>query len=148
MRKLHELTGDEFFDVIGVLSPILPVLSDLEIVQAQIGSYNETIAEARQAIAFESAKKKPDTKEILRAKRVIDAETASVFTRDIAKLVPLIAIQHRDVAYGLLAIIDQVPVSEVKRYPGAKIMTQLIAVFRDTDFGSFLSYAEPLKPIA
>ena len=143
MRKLHELAGDEFFDVIGVLSPILPVIGDLEIVQAQIGSTNEKITEARDIMAFENMKKSPDRKAIRKAKSAINAETAAIFARDVSKIVPLIVTKHRDIAYSLLSIIDEASVADVKKYVGPKIMSKLFQMFKDTDFRSFLSYAEP-----
>jgi len=143
MRKLHELTGDEFFDVIGILSPILPVLSELEIIKAQIGGVNQTIADAQETIAIEQRKKAPDRKVIRKMRSIIEGETATVFARDVSKIVPLIATQHRDIAYSLLSIVDEVPTSEVKKYVGPKIMSKLFSVFKETDFRSFLSYAEP-----
>ena len=143
MRKLNEVQGDEFFDLIYAMSPIIPIIGDMEVFQAQFGSMTEKTAEAQAMIVAEKSKKTPSIKVVTEATRIIQAEMASMFVRDIAKVVPVLAKNHRDAVYEVLSLVDQVPISDVKKYPGPKLLSELYQLFRDTDFKSFLSYAEP-----
>lgn len=157
MKKISELTGDEFFDVICALSPILSVIADMEVVQAQLFSnYNPEISKARATVALNNVliKKggKPEkieqyNKEIIAANEVIKAEISGLFARDMSKIIPVLCSKdNRGCVFETIAIMDGLPVDEVKKYSAPKVVTKIKDIFQDTSFKSFLSYAEESEP--
>ena len=144
MRKIHEISGDEFFDVIYALSPILHMVTDMEIVQTRIsGKADEKIAEAQRALMVERAKKKPCPEKIQAATKIIRSESASMLVRDLTKTIPLLTSkQHRGSLFEVLAILEQKTVDEIKSYTSPKLISMVTRLIRDTDFSLFLDYAE------
>ena len=131
MRKISDLEGDEFFDVLYALTLILPVLSQLEIVKSGFGVI---------------LKPNPDSK--LKTKEQKDAAlTAEIFTilaNELPVIIPhLTSKQNRNAIYEVINILDDVPVSDIKKYPAAKLTTRIKQIFSDSNFKDFLSYAEP-----
>ena len=142
MRKINDLCGDEFFDFVLALSPVLPSLGELEILQMQFSGANPILSESRRIIAREKASKKPNLRAIDEAQQRQGQETTAVFVRDIAKIVPLLCKNHRSAVYEVISILDQASIAEVKKYPGPKLTSKLVSIFKDADFKSFLSPAE------
>lgn len=164
MKKIAELLGDEFLDVIYALTPILPMIVDMEITQMQLfGKYNENIVNARKVVANEKEKlnktleiKEGDgttafksktiencNKKIAEATNIIENEISLIFGRDISKIIPLLASKdNRNCIFETLSILDNLPVAQVKKYPSPKLCSKIKSVIGDTDFKSFLSYAE------
>jgi hypothetical protein len=145
MRKLNELNGDEFFDVIYALSPVLPMIGDMELVKAQFFKvYNERITGALARSRAEKAKPKPDRDVITQAERDVIDENLNIFVRDISAIVPLLSSkENRGIIFTVLSILDEKPVDEVKKYPAPKLVDMMKRVLKDTNFKDFLSYAEP-----
>lgn len=157
MRKIAELSGDEFFDVIYALSPVLPMIADMEVVQAQLfGNYSAEVKSARASIALNTTLLKnggnPDKEEeykqkIKAANLAIESEISGIFARDITKIVPqLVSKENRSCIFETLSIIDGLPIDEIKKYIPPKLISKIKSVISDTDFKSFLSYAEESEP--
>lgn len=153
MKKIAALTGDEFFDVIYALSPILPMIVDMEVVQAQMfGRYSDEISKARATVAVNTTllknggnpgKEDEYKKKIAEANRIVTAEISGVFARDITKIVPQLASKaNRSCIFEALSILEGLPMDEIKKYTPPKLISRIKQVISDTDFKSFLSYAE------
>ena len=116
MRKISELTSDEFFDVIFALSPILPLITDMEIVQVKLFGNN---------------------------KEMTNKEVTELFARDITKIIPLLTSkERRSCIFEIISIVDGIPIDEVKLYPPSKTATKIKKIISDADFKDFLSYAD------
>lgn len=144
-RKLSDLNADEFFDFGCALSPILPMIIESELVQYNVfGKLSNKMIEVQGEIIAEQGKARPDKKAILSLRNEAAGENVAVMMRDIAKIIPLLmSKQNRGIVFEALAILEQKPASDIKQYPGGKVVTMLKEIITDTDFKSFLSYAEP-----
>lgn len=166
MKKISDLTGDEFFDVIYSLSPILPMITNMEIIQMQLfGKFNKNILDARETVAIEEAKRieamgmqdgdgttaiknktiESCAKKINEANAVIESEISGIFGKDISNIVPFLTSKdNRNCIFETLAILENLTVEEIKKYPAPKLWSKIWKVIKDADFKSFLSYAEEL----
>lgn len=163
MKKISELTGDQFFDVIYILSPILPMITEMELIQSQLfGNHSKKIVDARtiivtETLKLEEAMKMQDgdgaatkndiidicNKNIAESNKIIQAEISGIFARDISKIVPLlVSKENRGCIFETLAILENLPVAEIKNYSAPKLISRIKDVIKDADFKSFLSYAE------
>lgn len=163
MRKIADLQADDFFDVIYALSPVLPMIADMEIIKNQMFPDANILAlrveMAKERLKVEKANEKqddnPDTpvktktieaaeKRITEINAELQAEIVGVFGRDISKIVPALASrQNRGAIIEVLSILEEQPISEILKYPAPKLLSKITAVVKDTDFTSFLSYVEP-----
>ena len=145
MRKIAEISGDEFFDVVYALSPLLPMIANMEIVKAKFFNiFNDGVVEARTTLANEKLKEDPDKQKIKEQIDILSAETAAIFARDISNLVPLLSSrENRGIVFETLSILEQKPIEEIKHYSPPKLISRIKQVMTDTDFKSFLTYAEP-----
>jgi hypothetical protein len=150
VRKLNELNGDEFFDVIYALSPVLPMIGDMEIVKAYFHkSFSERLDGALTRKRAEESKPKPNKDVISQLNKEIADENLNIMVHDISAVVPLLSSkENRGIIFTVLSILEQKPVEEIKKYPGPKIVDMLKRVISDTNFKDFLSYAEPTEETA
>lgn len=159
MKKISELTAEEFFDVIYALSPVLPMITEMEVLQAQLfQNYNERITRARTVIATNTillekggnpGKEDEHKRKIEDARQSIYDENAKIFARDISKIVPLLTSkENRGCIFNALSVIDGLPADEVRKYPAPKLIMKIKQIISDTDFKSFLSYAEESEATA
>jgi len=148
MRKLNELTTDELLDFIFILTPVMPMLGETELVQSQIiGNYNNIISSAFLNIAEEKKKKNPGAEVIAHNENLIKKERADMYVRDVSKIVSVLTDkQNRNIAYELIALLSGDTVETVKSYPGPKFVHCIKQIITDTDFGGFFTYAEPAEP--
>jgi len=146
MRKIKDLTSDEFFDLVFAVSPILPLILDMEIVKTQfLGAINEKVREQVIILRKEEAKEKGRQKEnvIEAATTAIIREQALVASRDIAFIVPkLVSKDYRGATYDGLAILSQKTADEIKALSAAQIVGMLRQVIKDIDLRDFLSLSE------
>ena len=163
MRKIADLQADDFFDVIYALSPVLPMIAEMEIIKNQMFP-DANILALRHEMAKEQLKiakanteqdSNPDTpvktkavesatKRIAEINVELQAEIVGVFGRDISKVVPALASrQNRGAIIEVLAMLEEQPVAEILKYPAPKLLSKITSVVKDTDFTSFLSYVEP-----
>lgn len=64
-------------------------------------------------------------------------------SNDIMNVLPKLAgKEHRQAIYEVFAIIDKKNVEDIKLYPATKLSINIQKLISDTDFKSFLSYAE------
>lgn len=112
MKKLSELNGDEFFDVLYALTPILPALENIELADLYING--------KQGKSF-------DNKEVMR-----------VFVQGISEILKLITSkENRDCAWEILAIVDGVKPTETRKYLAPKIWLKLKTLFSGDGIKAF-----------
>lgn len=113
MKKLSELSGDQFMDAFFALSPLLPVLENIDLGTLKD---NEKTAEQRGI---------------------------SLFASILAKLLPAITCkENRHCVWELLSILDEVTVEEIKQYPAPKLISKIRKIFAEGELANFMSYAE------
>lgn len=151
MKKLNELTADEFFDVLYAATPIIPLVADLEIVRARVsGDYSAATVEQQNRIVkyrgllLNGDKRKTDTyeKEIEDAVRLIKAENAKIFARDLQSLVPaLTSRENRGALFEIIATLDGTTAEEVKKQPMMEIISKVRELFSDKGVKSLFQSA-------
>lgn len=113
MKKLSELSGDQFMDAFFALSPLLPVLEKIDLGTLKD---NEKTAEQRGV---------------------------SLFANIITKLLPTVTCkENRHCIWELIAILDETTAEEVKKYPAPKLVFKIKKIFLEGELANFLSYAE------
>ena len=152
MRSIAQLNGDEFFDFIFALSPILPVIGQLDIVKsgfAVVTNHSPTakdVANIKAEIERRKDRKTATDAEIARNmqnKAKQNAELFTILAKEIPILIPYIAAKENRVAvYDALSILEQVPVDEIKAWPAPKLMSRVMSLFKDPGLKDFLDYAE------
>ena len=154
MRKIADLNGDEFFDFMYALSPILPVISQLEVVKsgfAVITNYAPTaedIAKIKSDVEKSKSKKKLTDEELaaqLKDNVKLRAEVFTLIAKELPILIPHITSKENRVAvYDALSILEEMPVDEIKAWPAPKLMKRVAALIKDPGIKDFLAYAEPV----
>jgi len=149
LRNVKELDGNELFDVLFIISPILPILVDSELIQAQIFKrYNKKTNNARMIYLNEAKKQNPDETKMNDALMTIEEEQANIFIRDTTKIIPqLLSNENRSIVFQVLAIFEKNTPEDISHYPGVKITTMLNEIIADLNFKDFLSYTEPSERI-
>ena len=131
MRKISELNGDEFFDFLYALTPVLPVLSQLEIVKNGF----DIVLKSN----IDNKIKSKDQKNA-----ALTAELLTILAAELPVVIPhLTSKENRSAIYEIIHILDGVPIDDIKKYPAAKLMTQIKQIFTDVNFKDFFTYAEP-----
>ena len=162
MRKIAELNGDEFFDVVYILSPILSVIANMDILQIRLveasvahGLQTEMKSLKEQLEQAEDEQEKQrimkrlgalSVKVVEMEKELNDSrgETTKTFIDGMSNLVSLLSSkENRNVIFGILSILEKKQIEEIKQYPPPKLISRIKQVIADTDFKSFLTYAEP-----
>ena len=153
-RKISELPADELFDFIYAMSPILPVISQLDIVKTGFSSITnylptaEDVAEMRAVAERKLSKKERSPEEIaknLQKEAKKRGEMVAIIVNELPTLIPhLVAKENRIATYEMLSILNNVPADEVKSWPGPKLVNQVISMVKDPGFKDFLDYAESL----
>lgn len=153
MRSVAQLSSEEFFDFIFALSPILPVISRLEIVKtnfAFITNHSPTakeVAEIKNEIEKRKDRKAATDAEIARnmqdrAKK--NAELFTVLAKEIPVIVPFVTSrENRGAIYEAIGILDRADIDEIRGWPAPKLVNRVTSLFRDPGFGDFLDYAGP-----
>lgn len=153
MKKLKELDADAFLDFVVAVTPILPLVLKSESLRASIlGTFNDSVAEARQRIVKNSdgvdddglaVAKKGKEKEVERAYSDIAKESAEMFGRDLFMLVPQLASrEYRSAVYEALSILEEKPIEELKSRGGTYLISSVREVIEDIDFKDFLGSVE------
>ena len=113
MLKLSQLSGDKFFDALYAISPLFPVLEEID-----VGKLTDKQKSAEQV-------------------------GISLFGNVIAKLIPTITSkENRHCVWELISILDEKPISEVEKYPPPKLIFKIRKIFADGELTSFLSYVD------
>ena len=116
MRKIKELTADEFFDFTLALTPVIPLILDMEIVKMQyMGVFNAEVRRQQNIIRSEREKaaNAPGDKVVFENAAKVSAafdaigeETGKIMVRDISALVPkLLTRENREAIFEALTIL-------------------------------------------
>jgi hypothetical protein len=148
LRKIADLDADEFFDFAFALTPLLPTILDLEIVQMQIhGSVGKGVEKAQKALFSELAKKKQNPAAVALARDGFNREAGRVAMRDIIAAIPkLVSRELRGFVYEGLAILTKTDVPEIKKVKGNELVKMIRRVISDIDIKDFLDYADVPEP--
>lgn len=112
MKKLSELNGDEFFDVLYALTPVLPALESIEIVDLYVNGKQGKVL---------------GNKEVMR-----------IFVQGISEILKLITSkEHRSCAWEVLAIVDGVSANKTRKYLAPEIWSKLKTLFSGEGIRAF-----------
>jgi len=151
MRKIKDLNGDEFLDLVFALSPVLPLILDMEIVKSQfLGAINENVRKQATILRKETAKEKGRQKEdVIEAATVaLVNEQSMMAVRDITLIVPkLVSKEYRSATFEGLAIIEGKTIDEIRALPAPQLVGLVHQVIKDIDLKDFLPFAEQPEAI-
>ena len=144
LRKIADLDGDELCDFGVAISPIIPLILDMEIVKMQIfGAVSEGMAEARAEFLHENEKKKKDETRLSKAMERLTSESADMAIRDVTAIIPkILSREYRGFVFEGLSVLSGVSVEEIKKLKAGKLIDALWRVKNDINLKDFLPSAD------
>jgi len=144
MRRIGDLTGDEFFEFVFVIQPFIPSFLELDHVKAKIGILgDDALVQASMTLAVERDKESPDMDIIKNALIEIQNENANSLLRDGKAVMKLLLDNgNREIMYKALAIVEGVSVDEIRKYNIFKLSKLVKQIVKDINFKDFLEFAD------
>lgn len=127
--RLSELSGDQFFDVLYAMTPILPALENIDL----FGLYVNGAQGKLPKITENSTQADRDA---------ANKAYMHILVQGISEILKLITSkEHRNCAWEVLGIVDGVSAETAKKYNAAQIWLKLMALFDGNGLKDFFNSA-------
>lgn len=130
MKKLNELNGDQFFDVLYALTPILPALEKIDLFDMYVNGTNGKIA-------------KVDANSTDEEKMAANKSYMKIIVQGIGEILKLITSrENRGCAWEVLSIVDGVTTNEARSYLAPIIWHKLKTLFSGDGIKAFFPQSD------